>query len=52
MVYSWCVFGCQENEKNAIIVKCGHTFCRECIDDRLSNRNRKCPACSQQAAVM
>jgi len=39
---------CQENEKNAIIVKCGHTFCRECIDDRLSNRNRKCPACSQQ----
>ena len=40
---------CQENEKNAIISKCGHTFCRECIDDRLANRNRKCPACSQQA---
>ena len=39
---------CQENEKNAIIIKCGHTFCRDCIDDRLSNRNRKCPACSQQ----
>lgn len=42
---------CQENEKNAVIVKCGHTFCRDCIDDRLANRNRKCPACSQQARV-
>ena len=40
---------CQENEKNAIISKCGHTFCRDCIDERLANRNRKCPACSQQA---
>jgi len=39
---------CQENEKNAIISKCGHTFCRDCIDERLANRNRKCPACSQQ----
>lgn len=39
---------CKENEKNAIIIKCCHTFCRSCIEERLANRNRKCPACSQQ----
>ena len=39
---------CQENEKNAVITKCFHTFCHDCIDTRLANRNRKCPACSLQ----
>ena len=39
---------CKDNEKNAMIIKCGHTFCRHCIDDRLSNRNRKCPTCGLQ----
>tara|TARA_B110001452_G_scaffold20623_1_gene16580 strand:- start:999 stop:1133 length:135 start_codon:yes stop_codon:yes gene_type:complete len=31
-----------------MIIKCGHTFCRSCIDDRLGNRNRKCPTCGLQ----
>jgi E3 ubiquitin-protein ligase BRE1 len=39
---------CKANDKNAIITKCCHTFCKDCIDQRLSLRNRKCPACSIQ----
>lgn len=39
---------CKRNEKNAIITKCCHAFCRECIDQRLNLRNRKCPACAVQ----
>lgn len=39
---------CKTKEKDAIINKCGHAFCRDCINQRLNLRNRKCPACSQQ----
>jgi len=37
---------CMKNEKNAVINKCFHTFCRDCIDQRLNLRNRKCPTCA------
>ena len=36
---------CKINDKDAVIVKCCHTFCRGCIDHRLNLRNRKCPTC-------
>ena len=36
---------CKINEKDAVITKCCHTFCRSCIDHRLNLRNRKCPTC-------
>jgi len=39
---------CRINDKDAIINKCMHTFCRECIQKRLDVRNRKCPACALQ----
>ena len=39
---------CMVNDKDAIISKCMHAFCRECIQTRLDNRNRKCPACALQ----
>jgi E3 ubiquitin-protein ligase BRE1 len=39
---------CGDNDKDAIISKCMHSFCRECIQRRLDNRNRKCPACALQ----
>ena len=39
---------CMHNDKDAIISKCMHAFCRECIQRRLDNRNRKCPACALQ----
>jgi Zinc finger, C3HC4 type (RING finger) len=37
---------CQTRHKSVIITKCWHMFCKECIDTRLSLRDRKCPGCS------
>lgn len=36
---------CSLRFKGVIINRCGHLFCKECIDARLSNRARKCPTC-------
>ncbi|EOD39647.1 hypothetical protein EMIHUDRAFT_462197 [Emiliania huxleyi CCMP1516] len=38
---------CKNSNKDTVITKCGHAFCRDCIDSRLSLRERKCPGCSQ-----
>ena len=38
---------CNEREKSVILTRCNHLFCRKCIEDRLDNRMRKCPACSK-----
>jgi len=37
---------CRTEFRNTVITKCMHTFCRTCIDARISTRQRKCPACS------
>lgn len=39
-----CVL-CDSNLKNCTLIKCGHTFCESCINDRLRARQRKCPTC-------
>lgn len=36
---------CNENEKEAVIVNCFHSFCQKCIDKNLNDRNRQCPIC-------
>ena len=36
---------CMHTDKDAIISKCFHAFCNECLVRRLDNRDRKCPAC-------
>ncbi|KAJ7072145.1 hypothetical protein C8F01DRAFT_1243222 [Mycena amicta] len=36
--------------RDTVITKCGHTFCKACIDARLATRQRKCPACNQPFA--
>ncbi|KAI1337804.1 E3 ubiquitin-protein ligase BRE1 [Xylariaceae sp. FL0016] len=38
---------CKRDFKNTVIRTCGHIFCRSCVDDRLSNRMRKCPNCNK-----
>jgi len=35
------------NMRDTILQRCGHTFCRRCIDTRYANRQRKCPTCGQ-----
>ncbi|KAJ6500129.1 BRE1 E3 ubiquitin ligase-domain-containing protein [Mycena vitilis] len=32
--------------RDTVLTKCMHTFCRACVDARLSTRQRKCPACN------
>lgn len=37
---------CTLNFKNQMIKNCGHTFCENCIKERLNARMRKCPSCN------
>lgn len=39
---------CKDRFKQVIITKCYHLFCKECINENLKNRNRKCPACGEK----
>ncbi|KAJ3052178.1 E3 ubiquitin-protein ligase bre1 [Rhizophlyctis rosea] len=37
---------CQIRDKNQCLKSCGHTFCKECLEDRLKSRQRACPTCA------
>jgi len=37
---------CNQDLKTHVLLKCMHTFCKSCIDARLTTRQRKCPACN------
>lgn len=37
---------CKTNPKNAILTKCYHVFCIDCIKKRYDARRRKCPECN------
>lgn len=39
---------CDTNIKNCVLVKCSHTFCDSCIENRLKARQRKCPVCQSE----
>lgn len=39
---------CRDRFKNTVITRCYHLFCKECIDENLKSRNRKCPACGEK----
>jgi len=41
---------CNDRQKNTIITRCWHAFCRECIQKNLEVRSRKCPRCGKQFA--
>jgi E3 ubiquitin-protein ligase BRE1 len=38
---------CKSSIKNTVIKTCGHLFCDGCVQDRLTNRARKCPNCGK-----
>jgi E3 ubiquitin-protein ligase BRE1 len=38
---------CSARQKNCVITKCYHMFCKECVDENLRTRHRKCPACGK-----
>jgi E3 ubiquitin-protein ligase BRE1 len=39
---------CKDRFKSVAITRCFHLFCKECIDENLRNRSRKCPACGEK----
>ena len=36
---------CNVRDKKCILLRCRHMFCKQCIDENVKNRSRKCPAC-------
>ncbi|GAA5879038.1 hypothetical protein JCM3774_004477 [Rhodotorula dairenensis] len=42
---------CNTRWRSCVITRCGHTFCRECVDARLSSRARRCGACGSSFAA-
>eukprot|EP01025_Chloroclados_australasicus_P000774 TRINITY_DN10290_c0_g1_i1.p1 TRINITY_DN10290_c0_g1~~TRINITY_DN10290_c0_g1_i1.p1 ORF type:complete len:851 (+),score=124.76 TRINITY_DN10290_c0_g1_i1:32-2554(+) len=38
---------CNVREKDTIITRCYHTFCRECLNKLGENRQRRCPRCKE-----
>ncbi|KAM0789473.1 hypothetical protein ACM66B_000293 [Microbotryomycetes sp. NB124-2] len=37
---------CTMRFKAVTITRCGHLFCKECVDARINTRQRKCPSCA------
>lgn len=37
---------CHYRDKECIIMRCRHMHCKPCVDERVSNRSRKCPTCN------
>jgi len=36
---------CKLNVKNTLLKTCGHIFCKDCVQERIDSRSRKCPNC-------
>ncbi|GAA6018504.1 hypothetical protein JCM10207_007199 [Rhodosporidiobolus poonsookiae] len=36
---------CSLRLKEVVLTRCGHAYCRPCVDDRLANRLRRCAQC-------
>ncbi|EGC40592.1 hypothetical protein DICPUDRAFT_146503 [Dictyostelium purpureum] len=41
---------CNDRQKNYVIAKCFHVFCRECIYSNIDTRKRRCPSCNRAFA--
>lgn len=37
---------CNTRPRDHVISKCWHTFCGQCVGQRVSARSRKCPKCN------
>ncbi|KKY15749.1 putative e3 ubiquitin-protein ligase bre1 [Phaeomoniella chlamydospora] len=38
---------CRKNFKDTVIKTCGHVLCKDCVDERITSRSRKCPNCNR-----
>lgn len=39
---------CNVRDKNCILLRCRHMFCKHCVEENIKNRSRKCPACGSR----
>jgi E3 ubiquitin-protein ligase BRE1 len=39
---------CNHRDKECILLRCRHMFCKPCVEENVKNRSRKCPACGQR----
>jgi E3 ubiquitin-protein ligase BRE1 len=39
---------CHYRDKECIIMRCRHMHCKQCVEERISNRSRKCPTCNNK----
>ena len=39
---------CHFRDKECIIMRCRHMHCKQCVEERISNRSRKCPTCNNK----
>ena len=37
---------CHYRDKECIIMRCRHMHCKQCVEERLANRSRRCPTCN------
>ncbi|KIM69037.1 hypothetical protein SCLCIDRAFT_1208453 [Scleroderma citrinum Foug A] len=37
---------CKQGMREVILTKCMHTFCKNCVDTRITTRQRRCPNCN------
>lgn len=37
---------CHYRDKECIIMRCRHMHCKQCVEERITNRSRKCPTCN------
>ncbi|KAI6045964.1 hypothetical protein EDC04DRAFT_1857115 [Pisolithus marmoratus] len=37
---------CKQGLREVVLTKCMHTFCKNCVDTRVSTRQRRCPHCN------
>lgn len=42
---------CDKNFKNTVLLRCCHVFCKECVDEKIRTRNRKCMSCNENFLV-
>lgn len=42
---------CKTNRKDAVLTKCFHVFCYDCLRTRYDTRQRKCPKCNASFAA-
>ncbi len=39
---------CKTRNKDVVLARCCHLFCRDCIMENLQMRQRQCPTCRQK----